>query len=314
MHATPPVIDLQSSVGLTEACERWGVFQLRGHDVPHELIQGLKAHSRRLFELPGPQKAAIMRTDRNPWGFYDRELTKNRRDWKEIFDVGPAYGDAQPQWPETIPGFRGAVARYSQAAHDLALTVLTMIIDTLGVDATEVGSGFDEHTSFLRLNFYPVCKDPAPADAPTVPDTGQLGISHHTDAGALTILLQSDVEGLQVLHDGRWITVPVVEDALTVNIGDVVQVWSNDRFSAPVHRVLANRERQRFSCAYFLNPSVSYSYAPLTDDPPRYRAVPWKEFRERRAAGDYADVGSEVQISDYALRGGALSSRHKSAV
>jgi hypothetical protein len=35
--------------------------------------------------------------------------------------------------------------------------------------------------------------------------------------------------------------------------------------------------------------------------PPRYRPINWGEFRARRAAGDYADLGEEVQLAHYAL-------------
>ena len=58
-----------------------------------------------------------------------------------------------------------------------------------------------------------------------MPERGNLGIGHHTDAGALTILDQADIPGPQVLQDNRWVNVPVMPGCFTVNIGDVVQVW-----------------------------------------------------------------------------------------
>ena len=71
--------------------------------------------------------------------------------------------------------------------------------------AQHLHSCFDAaHTSFLRLNCYPPCADPAPADAASIPEHGHLGISRHTDSGALTVLLQDMQPGLQVLHDDRW--------------------------------------------------------------------------------------------------------------
>lgn len=129
-----------------------------------------------------------------------------------------------------------------------------------------------------------------------------LGIHHHTDAGALTVLLQDGIGGLQVFHEGFWHDVTAVTGAFTINIGDMTQVWSNDLYRAPVHRVLAMDRRERISIPYFYNPSYDTIVAPLTRDP-RYAPIPWGEFRRARADGDFADYGAEVQISDYRLGG-----------
>jgi isopenicillin N synthase-like dioxygenase len=248
-------------------------------------------------------RASVERTRENPWGFFDRELTKNVRDWKEIFDVGPAWGTSIPQWPTALPDFQNALETYTASVHALSLRMLALIIDSLGYDAANIVQAFAAHTSFLRLNHYPVCPTPAAADSATVPEDGNLGIGHHTDAGALTILDQADIPGLQVLHRDHWQTVPVVPGCLTVNIGDVVQVWSNDRYPAPLHRVLANSACERYSTAYFLNPPADFNYAPLLSPAEAHRAVyspiNWGEFRTQRAAGDYADYGEEIQISHY---------------
>jgi isopenicillin N synthase-like dioxygenase len=136
-----------------------------------------------------------------------------------------------------------------------------------------------------------------------MPRTGQLGVHHHTDAGALTLLLQDHQPGLQVHRDGLWYLVEPRADALVVNIGDIVQVWSNDRYRAALHRVLANRDNERYSAPFFLNPASDAIYAPLpsacASAPPRYRPIQWGAFRAARAAGDYADCGEEVQIAHF---------------
>ena len=91
--------------------------------------------------------------------------------------------------------------------------------------------------------------------------------------------------------------------SIIINIGDVVQVWSNDRYRAPLHRVLASDTHTRFSAPFFLNPAFATDYAPLpatlVDVAPRYRSINWGDFRNGRAAGDYADVGEEIQIAHY---------------
>ena len=131
-------------------------------------------------------------------------------------------------------------------------------------------------------------------------------MNQHTDAGALTLLLQDEQPGLEVFRDHRWHLVEPRRDALVINIGDVIQVWSNDRYRASLHRVMANASAQRFSAPFFFNPTYNTDYEPLptvidAQHPARYRAINWGEFRAKRSAGDYADVGHEVQIAHYEL-------------
>ena len=296
---------------LDRACREWGFFQIVGHGIAPAVMAATLEHMQRFFALPRARKREVERTAENVWGYYDRELTKNVRDWKEIFDVGPAETEgplagSTPQWPREPEGFRESMESFYAGATRVAYRLLRGIAVHLERPADYLDASFgDAHTSYLRLNYYPVCDDPAPADADTVPGAGRLGISHHTDAGAITVLLQDEQAGLQVEREGVWHTVEPVDGAFVINIGDVVQVWSNDRYPAPLHRVLASRDEPRFSAPFFFNPAYATDYAPLFD-PPRYRSINWGEFRAGRAAGDYADYGEEIQISQFRLSGSAL--------
>ena len=284
---------------LDNACREWGCFQLRNHNLADELCRSMLVEMERFFALPLPDKRAIERTADNPWGFYDRELTKNVRDWKQIFDAGPTsdcgpFAGAELRWPGQLADFRDTIEAYCTACKTLALTLLADIGECLGVSRGTLEREFGEgHSSFLRLNYYPPCE--APED--------HLGISPHTDAGALTILLPDAQPGLQFLRGDDWYTVMPEPGALIINAGDIVQVWSNDRYRAPLHRVLTNAEHSRYSAPFFLNPGYDTVYAPLPSalhgTSPRYRPINWGEFRAGRAAGDYADVGTEIQISDF---------------
>ena len=301
-----PVIDLAdplSAVAIQRACREWGFFQVIGHDIGPELRDSLQRAAREFFAQDVSQKNRIRRTAENPWGFYDSELTKNVQDWKEIIDIGRSQGPEVAQWPRGPKQFREVMESFIGHARDLAWRITKIILESLGDTAGRELQGFTEDSSFLRLNYYPACPNPAPEDLPlTIPadeSTGRLGISHHTDAGALTVLQQVGPEGLQVLRNNRWYRVRVLADALVINIGDVAQVWSNDQYPAPLHRVLANQHEERLSAAYFFNPAYDYCYAPLCDDAPKYRTINWREFRSGRAAGDYADQGDEIQIADY---------------
>jgi len=308
-----PVIDLAASAAeaaIGDACRDWGFFQVVGHDIPSPLCERFVRELRRFFALPPEAKRAVERDADNAWGYYDRELTKNVRDWKEVFDFGgeaPSHRkiDGASRWPAELPGFREVMVEYYDACESLGLSLLSTICTSLGLPADALAASFrPDHSSFLRLNHYPACTDPAPADAPDAPARGHLGVGRHSDAGALTLVLESGATGLQVKHAGRWLTIDSVPGAQIVNLGDMLQVWSNDRYRAPLHRVVARADRERFSAPFFLNPGYDTDCAPLAplvdaEHPARYRAVNWGDFRRGRTAGDYADLGEEIQIERF---------------
>ena len=285
---------------IDQACRQWGCFQIVNHGIDSTTLNNVLELIRRFFELPKTDKLAIERTGDNAWGFYDRELTKNVQDWKEIFDYGPPVDTgpmcgSRPQWPTNLPDFEHTVRQFYQIAEGVASHLLAAISSNLGMPADHLSSAFEKnHSSFLRLNCYPLCETP----------TKHLGISPHSDAGALTVLLASAEPGLQFMHQGNWCTASPIADALTINIGDIVQVWSNNRYIAPLHRVLANSQAKRYSAPFFYNPSYQTNYAPLPalvseQEPAHYQPINWGDFRAARAAGDYADNGEEIQISQF---------------
>jgi isopenicillin N synthase-like dioxygenase len=306
---TLPVIDVgdlrraATQRAIDAACREWGFFQVVGHGIADRTLDALRRQMRAFFALPTPSKHAITRTAENPWGFYDRELTKHTRDWKQVFDYGPPDGGAiVPQLPRELPRFGSAIARFYAECDALAFELVEVIAGNLGTPPGALDSCFrPDHTSFLRLNYYPTC--PMPADL-TMPGAGHLGVNPHTDSGALTLLLQDDQPGLEVFHGGAWHLVEPRRDALVVNIGDIVQVWSNDRYTAALHRGLVSADAERFSAPFFFNPAYRTWYAPLlstvdAEHPARYRPIHWGEFRARRTAGDYADHGEYHSISHY---------------
>jgi len=305
-----PVIDISQLQApetlrtLDLACRDWGFFQVVNHGLDSALSDALLAQAKAFFELPAKAKRRIRRTADNPWGYFDGELTKNTKDWKEVFDYGPAGGSGeQPQWPTQPAGLRTAVVAHYEACEALAFRLLGAISLNLGCPEDFLHHAFlPGHSSFVRINYYPRCPMPERPNGLNLPKAGYLGVNQHTDAGALTILLQDDQPGLEVLRNGVWNLVPSVEGALVINIGDIVQVWSNDRYQAALHRVRANAGKQRFSVPFFFNPRYEVDYAPLSttlDQPAHYRPINWGEFRRLRAAGDYQDLGKEIQIDQF---------------
>jgi len=318
-----PVIDIagvtQSASGdtarqavnaIAKACREWGFFQVINHGVPDELIDTVWQQTRAFFSGPAGAKEAILRTRENPWGYYNNELTKNQRDKKEVFDyttdgTDPIYG-AKNRWPDVGTEFRDSMRAYLDCCTRLSLTLLEAFCVGLDLPADFMHEDFAaNHTGFIRLNYFPVDDPLEASDGQKLP-VADMGIHHHTDAGALTVLLQDDAGGLQVFRDGYWHDIPPVPGAFVINIGDMMQVWSNDLYKAAIHRGLPMRERARYSIPFFFNPAASTEVGPLPTAvskarPARYRSINWSDFRGRRTDGDYADYGPEVQIAQFRI-------------
>jgi isopenicillin N synthase-like dioxygenase len=307
-----PLIDLSAPrktvvAAIAAACRDWGFFQIVGHGVSAGEVERVIATARACFARPRDAKRRQLRSRDNPWGYYDRELTKTQRDRKEVFDIGPDAGgitaapgdpfDGATPWPDAPPAFEPTMRDWFARMEGVSEGLVALIAAGLGDAGGEMARAFaPAHTSYLRLNFYPL-GDQLAAETGSAAD---LGIHHHTDAGALTVLVQDGVSGLQVHHDGYWHDVEPRADAFTINIGDMVQVWSNDRYRAPPHRVLAMERAERISIPFFYNPAYSADIRPLVGKP-HYRPLNWGEFRRRRADGDFADYGTEVQIGDWRI-------------
>lgn len=319
-----PVIDLgrpapEVVAAIDEAASRFGFFQIVGHGIAPGLVDDVWAATDAFFALPMADKRALLRTKENTRGYYDRELTKNARDQKEVLDLAhvpfPELADDHPdnhhavdganQWPAQLPGFRMTMLAWLSACEVVSHRLLASFARGLGEQPEVLARHFGtDHTSFVRLNHYPLVDVLTAGEAAEVTALGDQALHHHSDAGALTVLLQDDVGGLQVEHEGRWIDVTPIEGALVVNTGDMMQVWSNDRYRAALHRVAPVTDRARYSLPYFFNPSYSTDYEPLPGsvadgDEPHYRSINWGHFRQARADGDYADYGAEIQITDF---------------
>lgn len=310
-----------------EAATEWGFFYISNHDVTPEQLATFQTSMRGFFQLPKEIKRRVRRNAENARGYFDDELTKNKTDWKEGLDFagrqedGPPndevyrrIGEDQNQWldDETLPGFQTNMMQYFDRMEHISRRLLMLFAVALGEkvdffdqffhsnggDASKGDVAKDANSSFLRLNHYPVAPDPEKT----------MGVHHHTDAGALTVLLQDDdVASLQVLHreTQEWYLIPPRDNTFVINIGDMVQIWSNDKFMAPLHRVLANGAKERFSAPFFYNPSYDADVEPVIVDAhekPKYRPLSWRHFRSQRFAGDYANVGEEIQISHYRIQ------------
>jgi isopenicillin N synthase-like dioxygenase len=328
---------------------------LINHGIPPAKIDAFRSAMCRFFALPYDTKLSLKRSANNARGYFDDELTKRKRDWKEALDVGVpgsrdwslhdlddknASLDGYNKFPsdEECPNFREVVIEYFEECSELSNRLATLMTLALNNGENDEGHFLERmrvaHTSYLRMNYYPPCggnSDPGSTITTAATDddnlhnngfsaktasSGTLGISPHRDAGFLTILLQdSDCHSLQVARfedddhigdDDRWVTVHPVPGSLTINTGDMAMICSNGRFRAPLHRVLTDPARKRYSAPYFYNPSYDELCRPFagcctkTNDEGasedteknnklqslKYHPCLWGYFRALRFAGD----------------------------
>jgi isopenicillin N synthase-like dioxygenase len=310
---TPPTpTTLDSLVAQIHAASRdWGFFQVINHGVSPHFLHTLLSEAANFFSLPMQEKTKVRRDFDNPLGYYDTELTKNVRDWKEVFDFAsrgsfrlPSSSELESaeiltvrnQWPQNPPGLREACEKYAEAVEKLSFRLLELISRSLGLPAGYFNSKFEDPTSRLRLNHYSPCP---------VPEL-TLGVGRHKDGGALTVLAQDEVGGLQVRRkDGEWIGVKPIPDSYVINVGDCMQVWSNGKYESVEHRVVVNDKKERFSVPFFLLPSHYVMVRPVPElvneeNPSRYKEFNWGMFFKRRRDSNFKNLGTEnLQIQDF---------------
>ncbi|MED6159696.1 hypothetical protein PIB30_044622 [Stylosanthes scabra] len=298
------------------ACKEWGFFQVINHKVPLEKRQRIEVAAKEFFGLSLEEKVKVRRDEKNVLGYFEAEHTKNVRDWKEVYDfnvqqptfIPPSDSDNDDinsqfqwdnRWPLNPPHFREACEDYAQEVEKLAYKLMELIALSLGLEANRFRGFFKHNTSNIRLNHYPPCPYPHLA----------LGLGRHKDTGVLTVLNQDDVGGLQVRRksDGEWITVKPIPNSFIINVGDMIQVWSNDAYESVEHRVMVNSERDRYSIPFFLKPALYTDVEPLQEltnhnNPPKYKPVNWGKFRISRMTSNFTKSSVEnLQIYHFKL-------------
>lgn len=227
---------------MRRAAETAGFFQVVNHGVPRELMAAALAGVRRFNE----QQAEAKRR------FYTRDTARKVRftsnydlfqsaaaSWRDTLfcELAP-----DPPRPEELPeAVRGAMLEYGDAATELALRVLELLSESLGLPSDHLREMGCARSLNVASHYYPPCPQPHLT----------LGTSRHADATFLTVLLQDAMGGLQVLLDrGGWVDVPPLPGALIVNIGDFLQLVSNDRFRSVEHRSSRTGARTRRGCRW----------------------------------------------------------------
>jgi isopenicillin N synthase-like dioxygenase len=282
------------------ACERIGFLIVTGHGIPDALVRRVFDVSLAFFDLPLEQKLALRSDDPGIPRGYSALASKNLGrtygldtppDLREQFFIGPledwaAHFQSSPGatkvyapnvWPVRPTEFRDVFTAYYRAQEKLARDLMRIFALALDLPQAWFDAAIDRHFSTCPSNLYP---EPSGEPLP-----GQLRAGPHTDFGSLTILAVNDAPGgLQVLFpDGAWHDVRPAPGQFVVNLGDMMQRWTNDRWKSTVHRVVnppparATGSRRQ-TVGFFLHPNFDARVACLptcTDSgrAPRYAPI-----------------------------------------
>ncbi|KAK2966109.1 hypothetical protein RJ640_001523 [Escallonia rubra] len=161
-----------------------------------------------------------------------------------------------------------------------------------------------QKNAHLCDHYYPACPRPELT----------LGVRKHADPLFLTVLMQDEIGGLQVLHENQWVDVPPIRGGFVVNIRNFLQLSeflsfdtvSNDKFKSNKHRVLANRIGPRISVPCFLNGPVPSSklYGLIKELISEGNPTPYREVQLDKYIAKFLSTGlDEYQGLDDYYRG-----------
>ncbi|XP_031258081.1 protein DMR6-LIKE OXYGENASE 2-like [Pistacia vera] len=284
-----PLIDLDGLYGprhseiiqqIGLACQHDGFFQVKNHGVSEEMINIMLNIARRFFKLPeserlksysdDPSKTTRLSTSFN----VKTEKVANWRDFLRLHCY--PLENYVHEWPTNPPSFREDVAEYCTSIRGLVLRLLEAISESLGLQRDYIDKSLGKHAQHMALNYYPPCPQPELT----------YGLPGHTDPNLITILLQDDVPGLQVLRNDKWVAVNPIPNTFIINIGDQMQVLSNDRYQSVLHRAVVNCDKERISIPTFYCPSPDALIGPAKElidhnHPAAYRDFTYAEYYEK---------------------------------
>jgi len=283
-----PILDLQQFIAgdaqqrarfvqtLRDVAHGVGFFYLRGYGAEPGQEQALFAAARDFFDLPTDRKQALAMVHSPHFRGYTGpglEITRGERDWREQIDIGAEYpaiaqGRGVPawtrlqgpnQWPVEQPSLRTQVVAWQQTLTQAGRQLLRALALALG----QPENRFDEPFADTPVQHVKLIRYPGQAV-----DASQQGVGAHKDSGCLTLLLQHQEAGLQVLDREApgevWIDVPPVPGTLVINLGEVLEVLSQGYLRANIHRVISPPQRRdRLSIAFFLSPRLDAELPPL---------------------------------------------------
>jgi len=248
------------------------------------------------YIAPGEERLARLRDNETP------------PDLKELYTIGPfdtlqtpyfigpaAYPSFAPNlWPARPLGLRPALQTHWHELDRVTRMLCRILAEALDLAPEFFEDKIDKHISQLRIMHYP------PTQVAPLP--GQLRAGAHSDLGMMTLLYSdNDIGGLEVMdRAGRWVPVPVIDGAFTVNLGDLMMRWTNDRWRSTLHRVVnppaATSDRsRRLSIGMFFIPNYDAVIAPIAGlgKVSKYLPITVADYRTSRFASTASEAAAE---------------------
>jgi isopenicillin N synthase-like dioxygenase len=268
------------AAAVDEGLQRAGFILVTGHGVDADLVRDVRAAGREFFGLPVDVKRryAVPVAGRG-WlapgaeAAAHAEGTATPPDLKESYSLGAETASGDPEvdqfwfapnvWPAEVPSLQPLVTAYTNAMRRLADDLLALFAYALGLPDNPFAALASRPTWTMKINHYP------PLSVVGEPDRGQFRSGPHTDFGTVTILdREPGAGGLQVYSDADgWRDAPYDPDALTVNIGDLLEHWTGRRWPSGRHRVLPPQphtpEEDLVSLIYFYETNHDAVVTPL---------------------------------------------------
>ncbi|KAI5328273.1 hypothetical protein L3X38_027670 [Prunus dulcis] len=293
-----PIIDLSSpdslssATSIRQACIECGFFYLVNHGVEEELLGHVFEESSKLFSLPLEDKLKLARKQHRGYTpLFSENLdptSTSKGDSKESYYIGPLDTRSNlNQWPseDILPSWRPTMESYYRKVLSAGKRLISLIALALNLDEEffEKVGALNKPTAVLRLLHYP----------------GQLGstdeeiygASAHSDYGMVTLLASNGVPGLQVCREKSkqpriWEDVLHIDGAFIVNIGDMLERWTNCLFRSTLHRVMPAGQ-ERYSVAFFLDPNEDFVVECLKSccseaSPPRFPPIRSGDYLKER--------------------------------
>ncbi|RDW72224.1 putative gibberellin 20 oxidase [Coleophoma crateriformis] len=306
-----PIAKNRVAKEIRNAYENQGFLQVVGHRVSSDIQNRYLAAITEFFALPLSEKEKVAQSKSKCNRGYERiggqkldELDEDATpDQKEGFSIRQErplgrFLEGPNQWPETLPHLKDIFMEYFDAVHQLSKTMFRLIALSLGLaeDHFDYFASDPNGICLCRAHHYP----PSPKDS----DSRTRGVGAHTDFGALTLLLQDTVGGLEVLHKptSTWHAVTPIQGAFVVNIGDLMQIWTNNRYKSTMHRVISPlSDKDRYSSAFFNDGALDLIVECIptclkSGEKPMYSPVRVEDHCIKRYLQSYGAGGTKITV------------------
>ena len=286
---------------IRQASVEIGFFYVKAHNISPELLDSVQVCSKYFFSLPESLKRSIQVNQAHRGYVPFAQTTQPGRkfaDLKESFNFAFPFAADDPlvlegktliglnQWPESELAWRRILERYYREIFELGQKILEAFALTLKLPTNFFRERYKRPLVRARLLHYP------PQDANHADE--QFGAAEHTDYGAITILWQDAVGGLQVKNRaGQWIDAKPIENTFVINIGDMLERWSNHLFVSTPHRVVNLSGQERYSIPVFYDPDYDAVISCLpncasAENPAQYPPIIAGDYITARYDGTYA--------------------------